>query len=113
MGTEQVSDVVTCLPSANVTTMLVPKMTVSWYFSTNFAANKAVDGATINQSYNIQLLDLLSLLCNRVFSLGLALMGAVHEHPKNHNFFLHAGEFFGPICTDTRNNLIPDKELDS
>ena len=40
MGTEQVSDVVTQLPSANVTTMLVPKMMVSWYFLTNFAVTK-------------------------------------------------------------------------
>ena len=38
MGTEQVSDIVTLLPSANVTTMPVPKMMVNWYFLTNFAA---------------------------------------------------------------------------
>ena len=40
-------------------------------------------------------------------------MGGVHEHPKNHNCFLHAGEFLGPICTGTSNNLITDKEFDS
>ena len=39
-GTEQVSDVVTWLPPANVTNMLVPKMTASLYFLTNFAATK-------------------------------------------------------------------------
>ena len=50
-------------------------------------SNKAVAGATINQIYNIQLLDLLAPLHNRVVSLGLALLGAVHEHPKNHNIF--------------------------
>ena len=50
-------------------------------------SNKTVAGATINQSYNIQLLGLLDPSANRVVSLGLALMGAVHEHPKNCNFF--------------------------
>ena len=32
MGMDQVLDIATRLPSANVTTMLVPKMMVSWYF---------------------------------------------------------------------------------
>ena len=73
--------------------MLVPKMTVSWYFSTNFAAEKLWLSATINQRYNIHLLGLLYPLYNRVVSLGLALMGAVQEHPKNRNFFHVQAQF--------------------
>ena len=38
-------------------------------------------------------------------------MGAVHKRPKT-VIFSHAGAFFGPIITDTRNNLIPDEEFD-
>ena len=39
-------------------------------------------------------------------------MGAVHEHPKNCNFFSHAGAVLVPIITGIRNNLMPDKEFD-
>ena len=91
--------------------MLVPKMTVSWYFPTNFAATKLCLALAINQSYNIQLLDLLSPLYNRVVSLGLALVGAVLEHTRNCNFFSHAGTFFGPIVTGTCNNLMLDERI--
>ena len=87
MGTEQVSDVFTRLLSANVTTMLVPKMMVSWYFSTNFAATKLWLAPLSTKDTTSSDYRSTSPLRNRVASLGLALMGAVHKHPKNCNFF--------------------------
>ena len=83
---EQVSDVVTWLPSANVTTMLVSKMTISWYFSTSFAAIK-LWLAPLSTKYIILAIRTTSPLHNSVVSLVLALMRAVHERPKKRNFF--------------------------
>ena len=66
--------------------MLVPKMTVSWYFSTNFAATK-LWLAHYQPKLQYPATRPIIPLRNRVVSLGLALLGAVHKHPKNHNFF--------------------------
>ena len=51
-------------------------------------------------------------LYNRVVSLGITLLDAVHEHPKNCNLFCTQAYFFGPIYTGTCNNLTPDREFD-
>ena len=56
-------------------------------------SNKAVAGTTINQSYNILVIRPTIPLYNRVVSLGLALLGAVHEHPKNRNNFCAQAHF--------------------
>ena len=65
-------------------------------------------GATVNQRYNIQWLDQLAPFDNRVVSLSLALMGAIHKHPKNCNFFRMQAAILVPIITGTPNNLMPD-----
>ena len=67
--------------------MLVPKIMVSWYFSTKFAETKLWLAPLSTKATISSLLELLALSDNRLASLGLALLGAVHEHPKNHNIF--------------------------
>ena len=62
------------------------QMMVSWYFLTNFAATK-LWLAPLSIKATILVIRPSIPLCNRVVSLGLALLGAVHEHPKNRNNF--------------------------
>ena len=54
-------------------------------------SNKAVAGSHYQPKLQYPATRSTSSLRNRVVSLGLALMGAVHEHPKNCNFFALTG----------------------
>ena len=49
-----------------------------------------------------------SPLQNRVVNLSPVLVGTMHKHPKNSNFFSHSGALLVPIIADKCNNLIAD-----
>ena len=88
--------------------MLVPKMMVSWYFRPTLQQQN-YGWRHYQSKLQFPSTKPTSPLYNRPVGLGLALMGAVHEHPKNCNFFSYAGAIFGPIFMGTRKNLMPDK----
>ena len=63
---------------------------------------------TIHQSYNIRTDRPTSLLCSRVVSFGLSLMGTVQELPKNCNFFYMQAVILVPTSIGICKNLMPD-----